>query len=368
MSYSYRLSRFAAVGWIAVACVLGGAGVGLALEEVGEEFNPPNERMTIYDPPKASNATEPTYDSRQDSLSSAFPVRIITDSADADATNAREKERDEREKANLEAARKSASEAERAANIADRAEFTAKIATGSSVVGIFLLVWTLYETRKTAKASINSADAAKEAVDIARKAFKTAEDAAVESAKNVETALSTAKITVDQFQRIADATLLQARSFMLNSRPILYPINGVIFRSTGDLYIITYDIYNIGYSIGFVKNIRTRTFERRGTIGNRIPCGEETINDTFFVRSDARLILGRPVRKLKIDEETCNRIINNRLFVIVEGEIIYSDPFDKVWVSTFEFEIVIKSRRGGKLYWVSNGWKNEEVKSEDAKS
>jgi hypothetical protein len=341
MSYSYRLSRFAVFGWIAVVCAWGSAGAALASDNA-RELDPPNERMTIYDPPKAGHRTEPADNSRQGSFNTAFPVRIITDPADAEATNTREKERDEREKANLEATRKSASEAERAANIADRAEFTAKIATGGSVVGIFLLIWTLYETRKTANAG--------------RVAARYAEE--------------------------------NLRQYIAAERPFLMPTGGELFKKTEGqwAYLIKMGVINHGKGLSILREVRVvacigqkiladnhENPDNPPTICLPVSPGGERVFDapyaTVSIDDDLAFRLGiidiDYVKEHLGGEDRFYRLGRLSLPLTVHGYIRYSSISEKIWKTHFSFEFIPQNTLGGVLAWKSVGFRDEEEKTNE---
>lgn len=362
MSYSYRLSRFAAVGWIATACVLGSAGAGLAYVEgmkatgrVDSHIHPPVNSDDRYQPSKyrAEKHPEP---------------RIVEAKQSPDDAATSNGAKNSNHKNEIQEADRGTIAAETQARYAIFQTGIALLALIFSAVGTGLLIWTLCETRKTAKASVASAKQARAAVRIAREAFKASEAAAKESAENVKTALSAANTTVDQFQRIADATLLQAKSFMLDRRPILYPINGVVKLSHGHHYIIEIDVLNIGTSIGFIKNINTKILQRVISRSGEQALDESVIDDTYFIRDEAVVRLGRPIGKMIIYPDVFDEVVKNRIIVIVKGSITYVDSFERRWISSFRFEFVAKNRDGGKLAWSPNGWSNEEVKDEDAKS
>lgn len=139
-----------------------------------------------------------TKESPQNSFRAALPVTIITDPAEAQASETRESNRESREKDGLEVARK-------ALDAAKDSAFYALIGVIISFAGFCALIWTLCETRKTANASVDSAKAAKDAVNIARNAFDDSKIAAAESAVKVAEALEAAQSTIRQFQLIADA-------------------------------------------------------------------------------------------------------------------------------------------------------------------
>lgn len=172
MSYSYRLSCFAAVGWIAVACVLGGAGAGLAYVEGMEATGRVDSHL--YPPGDTDGADAPSQ-RRAEKHPKPRIVNGNNGSGDASAysganNNSREDVPEQADRGTI--------AAESQARYARWQTCIAFFALIFSVVGTALLVWTLCETRKTANASVRSASSAKDAANIARQALVEAKRAA----------------------------------------------------------------------------------------------------------------------------------------------------------------------------------------------
>lgn len=197
MIYPNGLTRLSITQFIIAICFLSWSCCALAREETGEMIE--NAKgITINEKTYNEQHTQPTNENNERSFKTAFPIRIITDPAETQTTSTREKEREEREKSNLDATWKSANATEYSAIIALGAVFF-------NLIGLFFLGWTLLETRRTAKASVKSADAASGAANIAKDAFNASEKSAAESAEKIRQALNAAQTTIEQFKKIAQA-------------------------------------------------------------------------------------------------------------------------------------------------------------------
>ncbi|MCZ4430721.1 hypothetical protein O3S81_13530 [Agrobacterium sp. SOY23] len=116
----------------------------LCAEGVQTPSPPPTEQV-VTEPDKSQNEASP------------FPVIIVESGEQADASKGKEVETREHDARELDAQI-------RAANAAEKQIFPAWIGVLVGAIGTVLLVWTLFETRKAAKAAWDAADSARNAL------------------------------------------------------------------------------------------------------------------------------------------------------------------------------------------------------------
>ena len=102
-----------------------------------------SERVAEKRPLVANQSSNKTNKRQYPSESSPLPIRMIQSPSDAAHADAREAKADKHEEDNLR-------EQVRATDAAERQTIIGGIAAGLSLVGTLLLVWTLWETRRTA--------------------------------------------------------------------------------------------------------------------------------------------------------------------------------------------------------------------------
>lgn len=163
-----RLSYLAARGWLIATVALW----------VGQVAAQPPERQGVSHPSPAvegqpKGATQRGYRPPEPP---PIPVRIIQSVDEAAHESYREAKSDEHEAKDLAAQQKAADAAYSAAASAYWQEIATFVGIGLTFIGTGLLVWTLRETRRTAKAAIDGVIAAERAAIAAERANKITED------------------------------------------------------------------------------------------------------------------------------------------------------------------------------------------------
>ncbi len=181
------------------------------------------------------------------------------------------------------------------------------------VFGLFLLGWTLCETRITARAAIRSADAAMRSVD----------------------------------------------SLIQSERPVLFPGNAKIERRDADVFHVFFDILNYGRTVAFPTGYTANEShggkvitEFRGAMSRPISAG-------------GCIKFTAPFVQVQIDDGLRTQIQAGREMFIT-GEIRYRDNFGKRWISEFKYEFIIKEDGSEDIVWIDDGWRDEEDRSEQA--
>lgn len=141
---------------------IGAWAIGLALLAAGgpSAQTPERERMPHPGPSVEAETQREANRGGRPPEPPPVPVRIIqsVDETEHDAT--REAKSDEHDAKDLDAQK-------RAANAAEKQILPTRVAVGLTAFGTCLLVWTLYETRRTANAAVEGIKAAKRSADAA---------------------------------------------------------------------------------------------------------------------------------------------------------------------------------------------------------
>jgi hypothetical protein len=122
----------------------------LALSNFGVSQTPNHEPATTPSPPIKEQLTKGTNREISSAYDSALPVRVIESAADSEHTREREAKSDEHDAKDLKAQ-------ERAANAAEKQILPTWAAAILTAFGTGLLVWNLFETRKSNKISEDTA-------------------------------------------------------------------------------------------------------------------------------------------------------------------------------------------------------------------